>query len=350
VFRAALVSSVRTVRSVGRRRALAVGLASAALLVGAVALTSGSLGAAPKVLLRTTPQALRTSGEPFGIAIDAQSGRAYVTDSKENTLFVFDLATGNPVAYIPTGRGPNHVVLVGARAYVSNFTDASLTVIDTTTNRPLKTLSVGGLGLALNGATKRLYAAAGSRVFVLDTTTDKLVATLAAPAGANVWGVAVDPAKNRIYATDIANPRLLVYDGATNTLAAQVAIDAPARFAVAVGAGARVFVASYTDKNAQLSVIDGPSAKLITRVPVGAFTAALLVDPASGLLYASSGAERSITAMEPGGRGTLSKVAVTQTPGGLAISPATGELLVVTPGGAAPPARPFVEVVPVTQP
>ena len=330
-----------------RREVLAVGLAAAALLVGAVALTSGSLGANTKVLL---PQALRTSGEPFGIAIDAQTGRAYLTDSKENTLFVIDLASGHPVAYIPTGRQPNHVVLVGARAYVSNFTDASITVIDTATNRPLKTLSVGGLGLALNSATKRLYAAAGPRLFVLDTTTDKLVATLAAPAGANLWGLAVDAAKNRIYATDIAGPRVLVYDGATNTLAAQVTIDAPGRFGIAVGAAGRVFVASYTEKNAQLSVIDGASAKVIARVPIGAFVAALLVDPASGLLYASSGAERTITAMEPGGRGTLSKVSVAQTPGGLAISPATGELMVVTPGGAAPPARPFGEVVPVTQP
>lgn len=71
---------------------------------------------------------------------------------KENLLFVFDLASGNPLAYIPAGRQPNHVVLFGTRAYVPNYTDASITVIDTATNRPLKTLTVGGLGLALKPA------------------------------------------------------------------------------------------------------------------------------------------------------------------------------------------------------
>jgi DNA-binding beta-propeller fold protein YncE len=59
------------------------------------------------------------------------------------------------------------------------------------------------------------------------------VATILAPAGANVWGVAVDPQANRLYATDIASPRVLVYDGATNALAAEIAIDAPARFGIA---------------------------------------------------------------------------------------------------------------------
>jgi YVTN family beta-propeller protein len=320
-----------------------------ATLLGASALSSWSLGAISASPL-AVPRALRTSGEPFGIAIDAASGRAYATDSKENTLFVLDAASGNPLAYIPTGRQPNHIVLSGARAFVSNFADASITVIDTSTNRPLKTLSVGGLGLAIDRETNRLYAAGGSRVFVLDTTTDALIATLAAPAGANVWGVAVDPATNRIYATDIAAARVLVYDGATNALVAQVAIDAPARFGIAVGASTRVFVASYTDKSPQLSIIDGASAKVIARAPVGSFTTSLLVDPVSNLVYASSGADRTVTAINPATRAAPSKVSLTQTPGGLALSPTTGEVVVVTPGGAPPPARTFVDATPAIRP
>jgi hypothetical protein len=39
---------------------------------------------------------------------------------------------------------------------------------------------------------QRLYAAAGRRLFILDTATDALIATVTAPAGANIWGVAVD--------------------------------------------------------------------------------------------------------------------------------------------------------------
>lgn len=339
----------RLIANVLGRRRRSGGSSALAILLCALLLPSGPAGATTKVAPLSAPQALKTSGEPFGIAIDAQSGRAYVTDSKENTLFVFDVTNGEPLAHIPTGRQPNHVILVGARAFVSNFTDASITVVDTSTNRPLRTLSVGGLGLAVNRETDRLYAAAGARVFVLDTTTERLVATISAPPGASIWGVAVDPTTNRIYATDIANPRVLVYDGATNTLATEIAIDAPGRFGIAVGPTGQVFVASYTDKSPRLSVIEGTTATVAARVPIGAFCASLVVDPSTGLAYASSGTDRTVTAVDPAVRGTPAKVSLIERPGGLAIRP-SGELVVVTPGGAAPPARLLVDPIPVTQP
>src|SRR4029077_13271420 len=84
-----------------------------AFLVGAAAIPSDSFAANPTFSPTVTPQELKTSGEPFGIAIDAQAGRAYVTDLKEDTLFVFDVASAGALAYIPTGHQPNHVVLSG---------------------------------------------------------------------------------------------------------------------------------------------------------------------------------------------------------------------------------------------
>jgi YVTN family beta-propeller protein len=283
------------------------------------------------------------------MAIDAKTGRAYVTDVKEDTLFVFDLATGQAVAFVPTGRRPNHVVLSGTRAFVSNFTDASITVIDTSTNKVLKTLATGGLGLAMNRVTGRLYAAAGSRVSVVDTTTDTVVATIASPIGANIWGLAIDPGTNRLYATDIANPRVLVYDGTTNALLAEVAIDAPARFGIATGAAGRAYVASYTDSSPRLFTIDGVSAKVIARAPIAAFTASLLTDPLTSVVYASSSVDRSVTAINTVAGG-ISRAALTQTPGGLGINPITNELVVATPGGTAPPLRRPLDGAPVTKP
>lgn len=325
-----------------------------ALTVGFVivasAVRSDSLGDTGSISPLAASQELKTSGEPFGIAVDAQSGRAYVTDLKTDTVFVFDLGSGAPLAYIPTGRQPNHIVLSGALAFVSNFSDASITLIDTSTNRALKTLAVGGLGLAVNRATSRVYAAAGSRVSVLDGASGATVAALPIPAGANIWGLAVDSAANRIYATDIAAPRVLVYDGASNALVGEIAIDAPARFGIAVGAAGRIFVASYTDQSPQLSVIDGPSRKVVAHVAVASFTAALVVDETSGTVYASSAVDRSVTAVSATLGGAPTKISLTQSPGGLAINPLTKELIVVTPGGAAPPVRLNVDPTTVTTP
>jgi YVTN family beta-propeller protein len=330
----------------------------AATILSAIALSSGSLGApVPQLAPIAASETLRTSGAPAAVAIDGQTGRAYVTDSKENTLYVFDAGSADPVAYVPTGRQPNQVVLTSGRAFVSNFGDASITVVDTTTNHAVKTFAVGGLGLAVNPKTERVYAAAGSRVWVLDPGSDTPAGTLEAPAGARLWGVAVDPATNRIYASDALSARLLIYDGATNKLITTVGLDAPARLAMAIGPLGRVYVTSYTDQNPQLSVIDGLTGKVITRVPTNAFATAIAVD-AKGLAYAPGTTERSVVAIDPAARGASTKVAVSQPSGAVdlgpsvavAISPRTGGVVVATAGGAAPPPRSFDDAVRVVRP
>ena len=320
------------------------------ILLGAAALVLIWLSTTAPVAADTAYTPLRTGGDPFGVAIDVPGGRAYVTDSRENTLRVLDLATGQPLAFIPVGRQPNHVVLFAGKAYVSNFTDATITVVDTVANQGLRTLSIGGLGLALNPATGRLYAAGGSRLWVLDLATERLVATIAAPAGANLWGVAVDPASTRVYVTDILSPRVLVFDGLTNTLAGEIAIDAPSRFGIAAGSAGQVFVASYTDRNAHLSIIDGPSARVIAQVPVAPFTMSLAVATSGGLVYASSATDRSITTVDTATRSVRSRTAISDRTGALVVHAASGELFVVTAGGVAPPARAFAEPLPVVRP
>jgi DNA-binding beta-propeller fold protein YncE len=177
----------------------------------------------------------------------------------------------------------------------------------------------------------------GSRISVLDLLTDTVAMTITAPAGANLWGVAVDPATSRVYATDIAKPRVLIYDGATATKVGEIAIDAPARFAITTGAAGRVFVASYTDKNPQLSIIDGPGAKVVARVGVAAFSTSLALQPSTGLVYASSAVDRSVTAVDPGARSVRSKNTVAEAPGGVAVHPVSGNVFVVSSGGTPPP-------------
>jgi YVTN family beta-propeller protein len=318
------------------------------LLIGA-ALLSGALGATPKLAPLAISQTLRTASDPGAIAIDTLRSRAYVTDSRENTLYVFDLASAQPVAFIPTGRQPHQVALVGSKAYVSNFTDQTLTVIDTATDQATKTLAIGGLGIAANAQTHRLFVAGGSRIWVLDTNTDTLAATIDAPSGASIWGLAADPASGRLYATDANQPRVLVFavDGSTS---GSVALDAPARFAIVVGAAGRVLVAGYTDKDPRLTTIDGASRIVLSRVATVPFAGSLAVHPTSGLVYAASDAQRSVTAIDAAIRGAVASATTAARTGGVAISPLSGEPIVATAGGSAPPARALVAPLPVVRP
>jgi YVTN family beta-propeller protein len=314
--------------------------AAAVLAVVALGVLPGSLAVrativAPLVLSQT----LRTSGEPFGIAIDAGRGRAYVTDMRENTLYVFDLATGEPTARIPTGRQPGQVVLAASHIFVSNFADASITVIDASTQLVVTTLAAGGLGLAANDRTDRLYAAGGSRISVIDAVSDALIATITVPTDANVWGLAVDAASNRLYATDIANPRVLVYDGATNELVGEIGIDAPGRLGITIGAAGRVLVAGYTDASPRLFVIDG--SRVVDRLPIAEYTQSLAAHPTSGLVYAASGADRSVTELDLQRPGVVSKASVPAAAATVAINPQSGEPVVATADGATLSPRPL---------
>jgi YVTN family beta-propeller protein len=315
----------------------------------AVTFASGSRGATTFADL-AQPQVVRTSGDPAGIAIDLTGQRAYVADTLENTLFVFDLTSGAALAHVPTGLRPSQVVLSEARAFISNFADHTVTVVDTATNRAIKTLAIGGLGLAVDAEARRLFAAEGTRIAVLDLSNDTLVTSIAAPQDANVWGLALDAQAHRLYATDIAHPRVLVFDSASGVLVREVALAAPARFGIAAGAPGQILVAGYTDVDPQLAVIDANTGRVIARRAVAAFSNSVALQPSTGLVFTTSTKDRSLMSADTGIRATLAKAKLTDAAGAVAVNPLTGEPIVVTAGGTAPPARALPDVVPLVKP
>lgn len=319
------------------------------LVLVAVAFATTSRGATAVGDLQT-PQLLHTSGEPGAIAIDAATRRAFVTDTRENTLFVFDLQTGAALAHIPTGLQPYQVVLFEGRALVSNFASRTLTVIDMATSRAVKTVVVGGLGMAIDADSRQLFAAEATRISVLDLSTDKLVRTIEMPAGANVWGLAFDAASGRLYATDIANPRVLVFDAASGKLLRSIDLPAAARFGIAAGERGQILVATYTDKDPQLVVLDSAGGSVVATRAIAPFSNAVVRQPATGLVFTTSAKDRSVMSVDTGARATLSKAKLADTAGALAIDPSSGNPVVVSAGGSAPPARAFPDVVPVVKP
>ena len=97
------------------------------------------------------------------------------------------------------------------RLYISNYSDASVTVVDTATNQVLGSLEVvpGPWGVAVNSATHALYVASGGtqanvfpaipgQVSVIDPTSNPptLVAAVPAP---EARGIAFNPTSNKIY-------------------------------------------------------------------------------------------------------------------------------------------------------
>lgn len=322
---------------------------AAGTIAGAFALAAG-LGVAQTVA-QTGSVPLAPGAAPFGVAIDAAAGRMYVADSAHDTLSIIDLVSSAVIGIVPTGAGPGLVLFdpVMKRVYVSNFAGASLTVVDASpslsiaaSNPPLPgapdrasavvaTLPVGGLGLALNPSTQRIYAASGGSLAVIDATTSAVLTRVAAPRGANLWGVAVDPIANRVYLTDLSAARLLVYDGATDTFTGELAIEQPGRLAIAVSAdGSRVYAAGYTDVAATLSVVDARNRTVVAMVALGRLPFSIAIDEPRGLLFASNYGDGTVSVVGLASNRVESTKPAGLFPAGLAVS--AGRLYVVSAG------------------
>ena len=215
-----------------------VGLA----LVGVLAFTFvGSPASRAATVSSTWP----VGPQPFGLAVDEQTGKVYVANSEPSSgsgvISVVDPATGS-VGRIPTSLTSNLVLVdsAGRRLYSSNGnlnTNArSVDVFDLDSGATLASIPVGGFGMALDRAAGRLYVCESGSLRVIDTTTFAVVATATAPASTWWFGVAVDPDRHHLYVTNIreTSPTFFILDDRDLTTLAEIPLATATRFAVTV--------------------------------------------------------------------------------------------------------------------
>ncbi len=110
---------------------------------------------------------------PCAVAVNAETSRAYVVNSGDETLSVVDGATAKVLATVKVGSHPQAVAVDARRnrVYVANVHGDSVTVIDGATNRVVATRPAGKnpYALVVSEATGRVYVAnlAGDPLTVL---------------------------------------------------------------------------------------------------------------------------------------------------------------------------------------
>lgn len=160
--------------------------------------------------LSTIPYPGRSDGNPYpgGLALSEDGATLYVVLSRNNSLAVLDLATRTVTKQIPVGNAPREVLVVGAKAYVSNlggrtaepgeFTNDSsgtaivadpnsgraiigtVSVVDLAAGITVKSIEVGLHPSALLQVGSHVLVANtnSDTVSILDTTTDREVKTI----------------------------------------------------------------------------------------------------------------------------------------------------------------------------
>jgi DNA-binding beta-propeller fold protein YncE len=255
---------------------------------------------------------------PFGLAFDSTTGKVYVANSETampdgtGRISVVDPATGS-VGSITTSLTANFVVADASarRLYSSNATlsgsSASVDVFDLDGGAAVATIGgVGGLGLGLDTAARRLFAG-GHTLRIIDTTTNATVGTPLPPPSGGAWfGVAVDPSRLRLYLTnaDPNAPGLFAYDyNAQGDLTPastdpRIALPRTVRYAVAVDSVRHLIFAAGSDTTgggapSAFYVIDPDTLSVIHTTTISGFPMGIALAPSTNRIYVAVDASRT---------------------------------------------------------
>ncbi len=152
------------------------------------------------------------------VTIDAQRRRVYAAHGGSNRLLIVDADSGNVVGQVRTG--PIHGVAVDpANGHV--FTgggDGVVSEVDPAALKVVNHAQVGGEvdAIAYDPSNGRIYADEddGTRIFVVDAKTFKLVKTIAIP-GHKPEYLAINPKTHEVYQNIDSDSEIAVIDPAT---------------------------------------------------------------------------------------------------------------------------------------
>jgi YVTN family beta-propeller protein len=164
---------------------------------------------------------IATGRYPHGLRISPDGRELYTANIKGNTVSVIDLAGRREVARIAVGKSPVQVGFTpdGRRLYVSLNAENAVAVLDPATRQVLGRIAVGRNPVQVYGTPDGRFVYAANQgteanpaetVSVIDTTSDKVIATLVTGKGAH--GVVAGTRSDRVFVTNFAANTVSIID------------------------------------------------------------------------------------------------------------------------------------------
>jgi YVTN family beta-propeller protein len=211
-----------------------------------------------------------------GMATDPVAGTLYVTNFDDGTVTIVDIKTLTVQSTEQVGSNPRRIIIDAAhhRGWaVRSTTPGRLITGETMGEDVFPNIAVGDnpRTIGANFLVGRVYVTnVDSRtVSVVDTTTNKVIATL--PVGAGAGSPVANLPLRKVYVANSTDGTVSVIDDATLTVK-HVAVGAGPQYGAVDGQHAKVYVNNVTDKT--ISVIDSTTDKVIKTIPSGAGTTA----------------------------------------------------------------------------
>jgi DNA-binding beta-propeller fold protein YncE len=243
-----------------------------------------------------------TAGTPVAVAVDDATDTVYVAESAPE-IAVIDGATNTVSSTIDTDADARAIAVNSQTdtIYVAtSLINQAVQVIDGLTDKVTSTIKTPGWlvgALAVDAATSSLYLATGRTVQVISLSSGQATATiqLPVPVGGGpaypAGGLAVDSAAGEVFAADPYIGQVSVISAASNTITANYTVPGQSPQAVAVDPATGLLFASSSlglgDLEGRLAVLNETTGAAVYDAVIPRGGAALAVDTATGAVYAT---------------------------------------------------------------
>jgi DNA-binding beta-propeller fold protein YncE len=228
-----------------------------------------------------------------GVALSPETGHGFVSQGRDSTVTMFDLATLAVLKRTPVpARNPDAIVADPASGKVFAFGGGTrnAVVLDARTDSVVGAVPLGGkpeFAVVDGGGRLFVNLEDSSAVVALDTRTLQIVARWPLAPGAEPTGLAIDRAHHRLFA-GCGNQKLVVIDSGNGRVVATLPIGDGVD-AVVFDDARQIVAASCGDGTLHVLHEDAPDsyralAPVVTER--GARTCAL--DPATGIVYTAT--------------------------------------------------------------
>jgi YVTN family beta-propeller protein len=219
------------------------------------------------------------------------------------------------LALMGTLGGADAALAAGPKAYVGLFKDDAVAVIDTTQNRVVATIPVpkGPHGLVVTPDGRKVYVSSdgASTVSVIDTASDKVAASI--EVGANPHGLAMSQDGRRVLVSGFGTNRSLVIDTTTDRVVGEVAVPQVHNGTLSTD-GSRAYVASQKQGEAAIVILDLKTMTRVGAMPLDKTPRALDLSPDGKRLYFTLAGVNAVQVLDTATNQVVAQIPVGASP------------------------------------
>lgn len=249
-------------------------------------------------------------------------GRLLVLNKSDNTLMVFDVPSYRRLATIPVGKEPHEVVATpdGRKAYVSDVKDRTISVIDLATQRVARTVrsdhlvTPHGLALTPDGRLLLLTSEGSRRFFLVDAARDVILRSVTTTQE-RAHMVVVLAGGRKAFAANIDSDTVTFLKLPELRVVKHVSVgDGPEGIDVTPNGKWLLVALQGAD---QVAILDPGNGAVLARLPTGRVPVRVAVTPNSFTALVSNRASNDVTVLDMLERRVKTTVRVGQKPGGI---------------------------------